>query len=232
MSSQKSKADLVRRITRALPKGRATPDHDEIDDLLNEAIGIISDRIGPLETSWNNDPGGDLTLSGYTFALPTDCVEPQSVEWDGVPLTKADRATFDVMDDQWRDTTGTPTYWFADGVNGYLDADYGSAATGLLVLRGIGMIPEFPANDAASPNPLAYFPAGFEFQLLCAEYAIATLPVEVVEPTSDKPEALRHADLLTKLRMDASARAAQRWEKGLVALADAYAKRSMDVWRF
>lgn len=222
----------MNRITSIVPRDKANPPLDLYNDLLNEAIGIISDLIGPVETSWDNDTGGDLTLSGYTFALPRDCVEPQSVEWDTVPLTRMSRAQLDEYDEQWREASGTPAYWFADGINGYLDCTPTGTVTGMLVLRGIGNIPEFPANDAESPNPLSYFPGGFLYQYLPADFVISSLPLIPVEPASDKPEAIRWAEMQTKIRMDTRDRHEKKWQVGLAQLADAYNKRQMDIFRF
>ena len=222
MPTQLTLEDLLTFIAEIYGKEAARPQRRLYLTYMNEAIGIIGDIMGPVETSWTNAEGGGLTLSGMTCAVPIDCVTPLTLEWDSVPLRRADRATFDSEDGLWRTATGTPAVWYSTGTHIYIDVTPTGTTVGMLRLRGL-IGPPYFSEVAEAANPLTSIPQ--EFQLLPADYCLAQLPVIPMQPASGNPEAIRYAEMQTQMRIAARDKHSERWAEGFARLSDRYAKR-------
>jgi len=216
MATQLTLKDLLQFIQAIDVRLGAKPEVNLYRQLLDEAVGVISERLGQFETSWDNDTGGELTLTSATCTLPIDCILPESIEWDGDDnrLTKTTTDWLDYNRQGWRSATGDPTHWACNGRQILLSSIPSGTTTGKLVVRGRGTLPEFAADG--STNPLTYLPRRFE---RCpAYYVLAELPVVHVEAIGDSSEAVRWAGEQTRKRYEIRAEYRKKWEAELEAL--------------
>lgn len=148
----------------------------------NQCLRIISERTELLlETSWDNESGGEVTISGGTVNLPIDCQQITGVWWENDKLDRRQAIELDDEDEDWRDLTATaPLYYVENGRSITLDIQPTGTVTGKLVIRGLGMLPSFPEADG-DPNPLSYLP--IRFQIIPAYYILANLPTDETNQT-------------------------------------------------
>lgn len=215
MATQKTLENLLGFITQIDKRLGAEPNKDLYIVMMNEAVGIISEAVGPFETSWDNAAAGELTLTGNASTLPIDCIYPETAEWDGDDnrLTKTTTAWLDTNEPGWRSATGDPDKWVCTGHEILLNS-IPSSATGKLVLRGRGMLPEFTEDGVT--NPLIYLPR--QFQMLPAYFVLGDLPTVHVAAVSETVEAQRFAAEENRRRYEKRAKYAQMWTAGLIAL--------------
>lgn len=211
MAADLAWADIATFVEDVLRDEGTEPNRRLIVRLGRQALGIISDRIGPVLTSWSNGVGGALTLAGNSAPLPTDCLRVDRVEWDGSdnPLTRMSVAQLDYEQPGWREDTGEPGSYTIEGGALLLDTTPTESVTGKLVVRGAGSLPMF-SDEATDPNPLAYLTQ--PHQLAPAHFILGSL-------RADPKQA------------DQMARKAEHWghwERELAALGAAIGRRERE----
>jgi hypothetical protein len=174
-------ADIADMVTEALALEGAQPNVGFARLLGNQSLAIISEESQAYERSWDNSADGALTIDGKTITLPDDVLSVTSVEWDEDLLVGKTAAWMDRYYEGWRyDDTSYPVYYILEGNTIILDAVVGPNSVGLLVVRGIGKLPDFSINTS-DPNPLAYLPAAAQWAP--AYYILANLPAD---PTNNQ----------------------------------------------
>jgi hypothetical protein len=122
--------------------------------------------------AWDNDTGGDLTVTGNSCPLPSNCFRPTRVEWDGSdsPLEIVDSiGVLDLEEPGWRDETGTPSRCAITGDAILFNCQPSGTLTGLLVVRGWGA-PDEGTVVSLLPD---------DMQLVPAIYILSKWPVKV-----------------------------------------------------
>lgn len=159
--------------------------------LINQGRRELVRAAGGVATTWENDTGGALTVSGNECAMPKEMISIESVWWDGIKLTFKPIEWIDAYLGDWRnERSGTPEYWTQDGRRILFDSQPSGSVTGLLVVHGRGLGEDLSEVEGAA-NPLDDL--GGTDDLLVAYYAISRLPLQRVQPTSDDRAAIRAA---------------------------------------
>jgi hypothetical protein len=165
---------IVDFVTAYTAREGSTPNVQLYRMLGNQALAIIADRVGPLETSWTNAVGGTLTLTGNSVVLPEGCLSVSHAMWNDDNLTRVDSAELDCEDAEWRTRTGVPYEYCMTGTTLTLDCIPSPAGT--LTIYGNSTLGTFTETPGAV-NPLTYLPEGS--QIAPAYYILSMLPAEV-----------------------------------------------------
>jgi len=186
MATQLTWDDVFEYVSNAIQRESARPSKNVCRIIANVGLGKISSAI-EWDNSWSNGVGGGLTLTGYTAPLPIDCLRVDGVEWDGShnPLGRKTEGQLDYELPGWRDRAGEPAYHVVTAKNVLLSSTPAAPTTGKLVVRGVGLMPDFP-EIGADPNPLIWLPA--HLQIAPAYFVLAELEYDPDSPL----EAARH----------------------------------------
>ena len=159
--------------------------------------------------------GGALTLTGASCLLPEDCYGLDRVEWEDRDRELPFRSVkwLDTYQPGWREDRGEPSYHTRTGRYLLLNSTPLEAATGKLIVRGWGALPDF-SDDPLDENPLQWFQS--DYQLLPAYYVLAELP----------------ADPQNALQSLRAQKYAAYWKSGVAELTAAVAARAAERYGY
>lgn len=204
LETNKKWSDIADDVAEGLQREHARPNPRQLRRYATEFVHMICERTHCYKKSWTNTPStGEITLSGYTCALPNDLIRLERVEYDGSdePLEYKTLAQLDEECAGWRDQTGDPSFYTIDGQNVLLDSTP-SGADSKLTLRGSAYLPPIKDTDTTATTSLQYLPFGL--QNTVSDYVLANWPADLYNPIeASRQEAAQKRVDMQLARLDA-----------------------------
>jgi hypothetical protein len=178
--------------------------------LLNQGRRERARAMGGIYSTWDNDTGGSLTVSGNSCAMPKEMLEVESVWWDGDQLRFRATIQMDRSLGDWRnDSSSSPMFYSTEGRRIFFDVTSSGSDVGLLVVHGWGLGADYSEAEGAA-NPLDDM-AGTD-DLADAYFAIARLPVIREPAMGSDPAAIRAAAEENARRAGVKVEFGQLWD--------------------
>jgi hypothetical protein len=217
-------------VNEFIDKEGAKPSPEFVRLLADQALAEIAEGSGAKRSTWTNATGGELTLTGNTVAMPSDCLLVTSIEFDGSdnPLERTTVGELDRDTPGWREETGDPDKWAIEGRNIVFNAS-ASNAEGKVVARGYGMLAAF-SDTTGAENPLDTLP--YPRQLSIAKYVVAHYPVAPDKPRTDSEWAVIAARDETRRREKVRDEHKAMWAAELAACVDWVKARSFEEFSY